>query len=101
MWVMVMFDLPVLTDTQRKAANMFRNDLLDRGFEMAQYSVYVRYCPSREHSERHIATVQSFLPRQGRVHILCFTDYQYANMRTFVGTSAGKRHQNPAQFELF
>jgi len=33
MWVIVMFDLPVVEKPERKAAIEFRNALLDMGFE--------------------------------------------------------------------
>ena len=36
-----MFDLPVLTAPQRREATRFRKFLLDRGFSMVQFSVYV------------------------------------------------------------
>ena len=36
MWMMVLFDLPVIDPEERKAATGFRNFLLDQGFEMAQ-----------------------------------------------------------------
>ncbi len=48
MWLICMFDLPVMTDSERKKASRFQNDLLDEGFEMAQFSVYMRHLPSRE-----------------------------------------------------
>lgn len=35
MWIVVMFDLPVIEREERKAATAFRNDLLDMGFEMS------------------------------------------------------------------
>ena len=40
MWMLVMFDLPVDTAENRKAANDFRNDLLDFGFERCQFFHY-------------------------------------------------------------
>ena len=42
MWVIVMFDLPVVEKAERKAATDFRNALLDMGFEMSQFSVYLK-----------------------------------------------------------
>ena len=39
MWVVVMFDLPVIEKAERKAATAFRNSLLDMGFAMSQFSV--------------------------------------------------------------
>ena len=44
MWMIVMFDLPVVLKEERKAATAFRNSLLDMGFEMSQFSVYARFC---------------------------------------------------------
>ena len=49
MWIMVMFDLPVVDPHDRKAATGFRNALLDMGFEMAQFSVYMRFCSGYNH----------------------------------------------------
>ena len=48
MWMMVLFDLPVLTKRERKDASDFRKFLLDQGFEMCQLSVYMRFCAGKE-----------------------------------------------------
>ena len=47
MWLVVMFDLPVATKIERKLATQFRNNLLDMGFEMMQFSVYTKFCSSK------------------------------------------------------
>jgi len=47
MWIAVLFDLPVVEKAARKAAANFRNTLLDMGFEMAQFSVYLRFCSTQ------------------------------------------------------
>ena len=47
MWMVVLFDLPVGTKKERKAATKFRKFLLDQGFEMSQYSVYMRFCAGK------------------------------------------------------
>ena len=44
MWVVTLFDLPVVTKDQRHEATRFRKALLQRGFQMAQLSVYFKYC---------------------------------------------------------
>ncbi len=51
MWMMVLFDLPVLTKKERKAATRFRNFLLDQAFAMSQFSVYMRFCAGKEQVE--------------------------------------------------
>lgn len=47
MWLLVMFDLPVTTAAERRRARRFHNNLLDEGFTMKQFSVYLRYFDSR------------------------------------------------------
>ncbi len=86
MWSMVLFDLPVVTKRQRKRAAKFRNDLLDLGFQMAQYSVYLKFCGSRSAADALAARVERCVPAEGRVSILVFTDKQYERMRVFTGS---------------
>jgi CRISPR-associated protein Cas2 len=101
MWLVVMFDLPVVQDDERKAATKFRNALLDLGFEMAQFSVYMRFCTGPEHSEALVNNVRSALPEGGKVNVLFFTDKQYERILTFHGKSKQAQKKNPGQFDLF
>jgi len=101
MWLYVMFDLPVGTPAERKAATKFRNYLLDQGFEMAQFSVYLRFAESKEAAETQIQHVQDSLPKQGKVHIVTITDKQYGNARIFTGKNRERGPQNPDQLALF
>lgn len=100
MWVMVLFDLPVITEKERKTATKFRNFLLDNSFEMVQFSVYLRPCPSKEHVERLVKLIEVNMPEEGKVDILSFTDKQYENIVTLRGNSKIKR-SNPDQYILF
>lgn len=98
---MVMFDLPVDTAADRKAATAFRNDLLDFGFERCQYSVYLRFCEGREQADKWIRRVRDVLPRGGRVYCLCFTDKQYAGIIRFEQRARKISPKIPGQFALF
>lgn len=100
MWVMVLFDLPVITEKERKTATKFRNFLLDNSFKMVQFSVYIRPCPGKEHVERLIKLIEMNMPEEGKVDILSFTDKQYENIVTLRGNSKIKRN-NPDQYILF
>ena len=51
MWVIAMFDLPVHTPKARKAYARFRKDLIEDGFTMMQYSIYIRHCASIENAK--------------------------------------------------
>ncbi|MFZ5637802.1 MAG: CRISPR-associated endonuclease Cas2 [Pseudomonadota bacterium] len=101
MWVLVMFDLPVDTPEQRKAATDFRNDLLDLGFERCQYSVYLRFVEGREQATTTTRRVELVLPPGGKVYVLYFTDKQYAGIIRFDNRRRLKPSKNPEQYELF
>jgi CRISPR-associated protein Cas2 len=101
MWVLVFFDLPVETKKQKKAAALFRKELVKDGFTMFQFSIYMRNCPSRENADVHIKRVKSMLPEYGHVGILKITDKQFGMMEMFYSR---KRKDNPPvvqQLELF
>lgn len=101
MWVLVMFDLPVDTQEAVKAANGFRHDLLDIGFERCQYSVYLRFVEGRDQATTLTRKVQTVLPKGGRVYVLYFTDKQYAGIIRFEGRTRRKSPKNPDQYEMF
>ena len=101
MWLYVMFDLPVGTRSERKAATRFRQFLLDRGFEMAQFSVYLRFASSKEAAETFISQIEAVQPGGGKIHIVTITDKQYANARIFLGKKRELRSEFPDQFLLF
>ncbi len=101
MWMVVMFDLPVVEKAERKAATGFRNNLLDQGFEMAQFSVYMRFCTSQAQADTLSKRVQEALPEGGKVNILTFTDKQYERIVTFLGKTKQPANKTPDQFDLF
>ncbi len=101
MWLLVLFDLPVRTPPQRKRATEFRKDLLQDGFTMMQYSVYMRPCPSEENAETHLKRVQHMLPPLGSVRIMRITDKQFGRMLCFDGELPVDPERMPQQLEFF
>jgi CRISPR-associated protein Cas2 len=101
MWMVVMFDLPVTERAERKAATGFRNSLLDIGFEMSQFSVYMRFCTSQTQVDTLCKQVEAMLPEGGKVNILQFTDKQYERILTFRGKTQQAVKKAPDQFDLF
>jgi len=83
MWLIVFFDLPTHTKTDRKNHTIFRKRLLKDGFTKMQFSVYLRHCASLENSDIHIKRVKKFLPPKGLVSILRITDKQFSQIQTF------------------
>jgi CRISPR-associated protein Cas2 len=101
MWVFVLFDLPVGTKKQRKAATKFRHALLDLGFEMSQFSVYLKSCAGKEQAEAIERHVEAEMPSSGKVHLVQITDKQYENIRTYRGRKREPSSKNPNQLALF
>lgn len=101
MWLLVMFDLPVVEDEERKQATQFRNALLDMGFEMAQFSVYMRFAPSKKAADRLAQKIEAILPPGGKVDILSFTDKQYENIAHFQNGFVLPARKSYEQFSLF
>lgn len=101
MWVMVVFDLPVLTKVERKRATRFRKDLLDEGFTMMQLSVYLRFTAGKEQAFALTQRVGRKVPKDGKVDVLFFTDKQYQNIYSFRGRRDTPRPDKPDQLALF
>ena len=100
-WLIVLFDLPVAAKPQRAAAARFRLDLLDEGFEMSQYSVYLRHCTGKEQADALARRIERAMPREGKVHMIQITDKQYENIRTFRGRKREPGPGNPDQLVMF
>lgn len=96
-----MFDLPVATKAEARAATKFREFLLDEGFEKSQFSIYARFCNGKEQFETYMRRIDSNLPETGEVHVLGFTDRQYENIVRFSGRRRRQARKNPDQLALF
>ena len=101
MWMLVTFDLPVDTKMQRAAATKFRQSLLDIGFEMSQFSNYLRFCNGKEQFETYVRHIERALPAWGNIYIFSFTDKQYENIIRFSDRGRQKQRKNPEQLALF
>ncbi|RMC51630.1 CRISPR-associated endonuclease Cas2 [Lactobacillus sp. ESL0228] len=82
---MIMFDLPTETAQQRKEYRQFRKKLINEGFLMMQYSVYVRVCVTRQTAQFLEKRVKKLLPKGGIVQSLMVTEKQYNDMHFLVG----------------
>jgi len=101
MWVMVFFDLPTETKKERKAHSDFRKKLIQDGFTMFQFSIYIRHCPSFENATVHIRRVKNALPEKGQVGILCVTEKQFGAMELFYGLKKTVTSTPYQQLEMF
>ena len=101
LWILVLFDLPTETKKERKIYAQFRKAIMKDGFNMFQFSIYLRHCSSRENADVHIKRVKSLLPEKGHVGIMCITDKQFGMMEIFYGKKLKERDNIPQQLEMF
>lgn len=101
MWILVFFDLPTETKKERKIYSDFRKSLLKDGFNMFQFSIYLRHCASVENAEVHIKRVIKLLPEKGHIGILSITDKQFGAMEIFFGKKENPLTLPCQQLELF
>ncbi len=82
---MVFFDLPVRTKKERREATQFRNFLLNDGYYMIQYSVYVRVCNGMDSVSKHRGRLKAHLPCNGSIRMLVITEKQFEAIEILLG----------------
>lgn len=80
MRIMVLFDLPVLTEKQRRDYREFRKYLLKAGFFMMQESVYCKLVQNAGVADVVQESIRKNKPGEGLVQILRVTEKQFAKM---------------------
>lgn len=102
MRMLVFFDLPVKTKTERRIATQFRNFLLKDGYHMVQFSIYARVCNGNDAVEKHKSRIKSNLPGNGSVRLLVVTEKQYQSIEILVGKKTDTEdHQIYEQLTIF
>ena len=82
---MVFFDLPMLTDKNRRDYNRFHKYLIKSGFIMMQKSVYTKLVINNVVSQSVRADVSKNLPPDGIVELLEITENQFSRIEYLVG----------------
>ncbi len=90
MRVLVFFDLPVLTDSNRRNYRKFRKYLIKSGFLMLQESVYCKLAQNSAAADAVIENLKKNKPDAGVVQAIKITEKQYAKSEYIVGESRNK-----------
>lgn len=85
MRLLLFFDLPMNTKDERRVYAKFRKYLINNGFAMVQFSVYVKIFPNRISLFQYINGLKSNLPKKGSIRIMAVTNKQYEQMMILVG----------------
>lgn len=101
MRLIVFFDLPTKTKSDKQVYTVFRRYLLKDGFIMMQYSVYSRVCRGLDSVESHLRYLKSILPSKGNIRMLQVTEKQYARMEILLGSMKKAEKNAGKQLLLF
>lgn len=104
MRMLVMFDLPTGSKSERKKYSEFRKFLIQDGYVMEQFSVYSRVLLSRDSGEAHMKRLKENLPPSGAVTVLTLTEKQFEDRAILIESrpQTAERPEDPgAQLTLF
>lgn len=85
MRVLLFFDLPVVTPSDRHEYNVFHRYLLKTGFMMLQESVYSKLALNSSVVQAIVAGLYKHKPPDGLIQVLTITEKQYSRMEYILG----------------
>ena len=80
MRLILMYDLDFTNPKKVKSYQIFRKELIKRGFIMIQYSVYMRIVPTENRATVDLVGIKKFVPKNGNIRVFKITERQYVNM---------------------
>lgn len=89
MRILVFFDLPTESASERRAYTQFRKFLIKNGFMMLQESVYCKLAANQTIVNAQIENLRKNKPPDGLVEVLTITEKQFARMEFIVGSRQG------------
>ena len=85
MRIVLFFDLPTLTEKNRKEYTKFRKFLIKTGFMMLQESVYVKLALNATTTNTLMNNLEKNKPEEGLIQILLVTEKQYSKLYMLLG----------------
>ena len=85
MRILLFFDLPTVSNLDKKNYRLFRKGLIKEGFLQMQESVYSKLVLNRTSVDLTINRVKAFLPKEGIVQVLVVTERQFASIINILG----------------
>ena len=90
MRLILFFDLPMVTNSDKKTYTSFRKYLIKNGNMMIQYSVNCKIFNNREAATNNINKLRKNIPSKGYIRLMLVTEKQYNNSIIVIG---GKSNQ--------
>ena len=80
MRLLLIYDLPMLEDEDKRTYQRFHNILISIGFYMLQYSVYAKVIQNDQAYGQLTSKINKILPQKGNIALLKVTEKQYEEM---------------------
>lgn len=90
MRILLFFDLPMVSNEEKREYLNFRNYLLKNGFFMLQESVYCKLVLNATVANAIFNNLENSKPKKGLIQILMITEKQYEKMILLLGTSTSE-----------
>ena len=85
MRIILFFDLPVITSSDRHEYSVFHRYLIKNGFMMLQESVYCKLALNASAVQAIIANLYKNKPPEGLIQVLSVSEKQYSRMEYILG----------------
>lgn len=83
--LMIMFDVPTETKSDRKKYINFRKNLIKSGFTMFQKSIYIKLLRNISSTNEEIKKIREFCATSGNVRAITMNLQQFKKMHVIVG----------------
>ncbi len=90
MRVIVMFDLPVVTASDRREYSRFRKYLIKSGFLMMQESIYCKLAQNSTVADSIVENIRKNKPVSGLVQAMKITEKQFSKIEYIVGENSSE-----------
>lgn len=95
------FDVPSVTEKEKKEAQRFREFLLKKGFVMMQWSMYAKHLLYNDSLESLSNSIKNRLPENGNLMLIEMTDKQFENLLIYNNFQRTKPPKKYETIELF
>ena len=80
MRLILIYDLPVTDEENRKIYSRFHRNIIRLGFYMLQYSVYSKVIRNDTSMKQYLYKLERVVPKVGNIVVLKITEKQYQDM---------------------
>ncbi len=85
MRILLIYDLPMEEEKDRRIYNKFHKDIISLGFYMLQFSVYTKVIQNETTFKQQYTKLRKLIPSKGNIIILKITEKQYQDMIYLTG----------------